>query len=295
MAVTRTDAAPSDAAPSLPTRSIPTRRPRRWIVLVAMVVAGFVFWDGARRTPTPPATGTGLRGDLASPGATGPRLRVGTFNICSGKGLDGKTDLRRATRVVKGCDLVGLNEVRGPSMLGGPDQAEVLGRSLGMQWLFAPSERQRWHDSFGNAVLSDLPVAHWQRFPVSAPWANGNRSVLMLKVPWNGTTVHVLITHLDKGADRGPELMMVSELFRALTPPAILMADLNTFPDDPRMDLLRKTPGVTDVLDRPAIESGKRVDWIIVKGLRCTDAGRTDDGTSDHPFYWADLTIADPG
>jgi hypothetical protein len=36
----------------------------------------------------------------------------------------------------------------------------------------------------------------------------------------------------------------------------------------------------------------KRVDWIVAKGLRAVDVGRTDDPqASDHSFFWADLEV----
>jgi endonuclease/exonuclease/phosphatase family metal-dependent hydrolase len=283
---------PAGAGASDAARRSSSGRTRREIIAIIVIALGIVVWSGARRTPTPPMTGARLDGQVQPSATTGrTTLRVGTFNIHSGWGLDGKQDLARTAGVVRGCDLVALQEVRGRSTFGGPTQAKVLGEQLGVSWLFAPSERQRWHDSFGNAVLSAVPVTHWQRLPISSPDSSGCRTVLLVKVPLGGTIVNVLMTHLDRGTDREAQLTMVSEMFQALSPPAILLGDLNTREDDPQIVRLKQVPGVIDALERPGVAKRGHIDWIFVKGLQCVDAGMRDDGASDHPFFWADLEL----
>ena len=68
-------------------------------------------------------------------------------------------------RSCAGLDLVGLNEVLGPKLWEKIDQCQELGERLGMSWLFAPTESRWWDGSFGNGMLSGLPVKAWQRIP----------------------------------------------------------------------------------------------------------------------------------
>ncbi len=63
-------------------------------------------------------------------------------------------------------DLCGLAEVRGRLLSGSHDEAAELGVILDMGWLFAPAERRFWHDSFGNGIVSRLPLTYWARLPM---------------------------------------------------------------------------------------------------------------------------------
>lgn len=87
-------------------------------------------------------------------------LRVGTFNIHNGKGTDDKRDLQRTADCVRDLDFVALQEVRG-SVVGLPQvQAGVLRHALQRAWIFAPPQRAKWHERFGNAFdngASDPP------------------------------------------------------------------------------------------------------------------------------------------
>ena len=79
-----------------------------------------------------------------------PTIRLGTFNIHGGTGIDGRRDLDRVAECLRDLDFVALNEVHGWSALSGSDQAEELGRRLGMQWLFASANQQWYYREFGN-------------------------------------------------------------------------------------------------------------------------------------------------
>src|SRR4029077_10773725 len=118
----------------------------RWLIPI-LLVAGVLLW-GYLPTPTAPAAGTTLYGSSIH-ATTRPVLRVATFNIHSGKNSAGQFSLDKTASVLKGFDLIALNEVRGKAILQDVDQAQVLGEKLNMQWLFAPSENRWWHESFG--------------------------------------------------------------------------------------------------------------------------------------------------
>jgi endonuclease/exonuclease/phosphatase family metal-dependent hydrolase len=268
------------------------RKWRHYVIraLVVLAVVGIVSW-GAIRTPEPPAQGDSLN-DPAAMATTEPAtLRVATFNIAGGIGqIDLKQNLPRTASVVHDFDLIGMQEVHGGNLLDSRDQAQILGEILNKPWLYAPTEKRWWRDAFGNAIFCDLPVVHWQRFPLSTAVSESNRNVLLAKVMFHGKVVNVIITHIDRHSDHDIELESVIQLFLGMQEPAILMGDLNTYPNHPLIEKLLKEPGVVDAVQDTA---GQNLDWIFVRGLKRIDGGTVDHGASDHPMFWAELGDAD--
>ena len=103
----------------------------------------------------------------------------------------------------------------------------------------------------------------------------------------------MLLTHIARSDDhtRQQQLREVIDLYLALPEPAILLGDLNSEAADPEIRRLLAAPGVIDAVGQK-LGSGAppRIDWIFVRGLRVLDAGLRDDGASDHPLAWAEVT-----
>ncbi|HLA86312.1 MAG TPA: endonuclease/exonuclease/phosphatase family protein [Thermoguttaceae bacterium] len=265
----------------------------RWVSLVIAIAAAVGVWHASLRVGTGPASGEGLSDFPANLPAPGLTFRVGTLNLAGGKGPDGRRDLARAGDVLRGLDLVALQEVHVGGLVADDNQARSLGRQLHLGWLYAPTET-RWHcRQFGNAVLSDLPVTHWQRIPLPRCYDRSYRNVVFLVLDdGSRLPVHILAVHATQRdvRDRRVQLRAVIQLFLALQEPAILLGDLNATPDDPAIRDLLARPDVEDPVGRLADSPPPgRVDWIIVRGLRCVTAGVRDEGVSDHPLYWAEL------
>jgi endonuclease/exonuclease/phosphatase family metal-dependent hydrolase len=276
-------------------------RGRRWQLVWAAiaVLAIAVVGQGSIRTPTGPEGGTAFCGaslpnDLRLSGSSreGRRIRVGTFNIHGGRGLDGQRDLDRIAKCLEGLDFVALNEVHGSSGGEPSDNAEVLGRRLEVSWLFAPTERRWWHDHFGNGALSFYEVQSWQRIPLASHGSKSGRNAVLVSVNcFAGLPVRALVTHIDRSdPQRSDQLRTVIDLFLALAPPAILLGDLNTTSDDPLIQRLLAAPGAIDALAGTAAGRG-RIDWIVSRGLKCTASGMSPAGPSDHPCFWADFVL----
>jgi endonuclease/exonuclease/phosphatase family metal-dependent hydrolase len=253
-----------------------------------------VIWSGTERVPEGPAAGTTFQGEsFPSPEATN-RIRLATFNIHGGKGLDGVRDLDRIAVELHGMDLVGLNEVHGGEFGEPIDQAEQLGRQLGVSWLFAPTEHRWWRNQFGNGVLTSLKIASWQRVPLPRQYGKSFRNLVLLRLDHATGPINVVVTHLDRSDDRDrtAQLNAAASLFLSLAEPAVLMGDMNTTADDPHLARILKTPGVHDPLAEIMGSSAeKRIDWILVRGCRSIDAGLVNSGASDHPMVWAELEI----
>ena len=147
-----------------------------------LALAGLV-WLASRPQPTGPAEGTTLDGQVTRT-ADPPRdsFRVGTFNIHGCTGADGRRDVDRVADCLKDLDFVALNEVHGPRLWESDNQAALLGRRLGVQWLFAPATRD-WHTiDFGNGLLTSLPVESWQRIPLAASNGRGYRNAVLVRL-----------------------------------------------------------------------------------------------------------------
>jgi len=263
---------------------------RTVVLLVVGLLVALTVWHASLRVGMGPASGEGLHDYARSDPTTDySTFRVGTLNIASGRGLDGRCDLARVAGVLEGLDLVALQEVRAT---GSSNQACALGKSLRVGWLYAPASRRWYFKEFGNAVLSDLPVGFWQRIPLPCKYDRSYRNVVFLVLEHERGPIHVLGTHVTQRypRDREVQLRAVIELFLALEEPAILLGDLNARSDCPAIQELVARAGVDEpvgrLVDSPPEE---RVDWIFVRGLKCVDAGVRDEGVSDHPLYWVEL------
>jgi endonuclease/exonuclease/phosphatase family metal-dependent hydrolase len=261
------------------------------VALFLVLVGAVVVWEGSNKIATLPGEGVGLNGTLAPTDSAGETLRVAAYNIDGGVGkTDGRLDLDRTAAALRGYDLVALEEIHGDGILGGADQAQILGEKLKMPWLFAPVERQWWHDSFGDGLVTSLPCRFWQRWPLATGVANSNRGVLLAELDFHGRKLHVLITHLERHDDRAGELRTVIALFQSLEQPAILMGDLNTDKDDPQIQALRAEPGICDPIGQALDGSHPNsIDWIFARGMTAVAGGFKDNGASDHPLVWAEL------
>src|SRR4051812_5320445 len=283
--------APLPSLHSLPHRSRrPRRRHLRWLIPL-LLLAGVLLW-GYVPTPTGPMAGTVLSGN-AIRATTRPTLRVATFNIHSGKNVAGQFSLQKTAGVLQGFDLIALNEVRGKNLLTDEDQAQVLGEKLHMQWLFAPSENRWWHEDFGNGVLCTVSVLDWRRVPLVGSFGRGKRNILVMQLKFQGKTVNVLITHIDRGADHKKQLAAVLDEFMRVSEPAVLMGDLNGEAGNPSIAAFLKAPGVKDAVGSVMGNRAPadRIDWIFIRGLEAINAGVDDNDASDHPMVWAELKL----
>jgi len=317
----RTPVAQPESNPQLPRRLA--------IATILALVLVFILATGLMRTGAGNASGPALSGTPSTRAATRKTLRIATLNIHSGVGRDGRRDLDRTAQALRGFDIVALNEVRGTSLFGGQDQAHFLAQKLAIPCLFAPAERQWWHDSFGNAVLCNMPVTHWNRNPLPGSFGRGYKNIVTLRLPFAGRNLTVLVTHIDRQKDRESQLRIVVDRFLEAELPAILLGDFNTRADDvlfrallasappspgpfapvapPPRPARGPTPGsapfppavaplwTSGLVPSPAIDpfppqdSPDRVDWILLRGLKCRDAGIIDTPASDHPLLWVEV------
>jgi endonuclease/exonuclease/phosphatase family metal-dependent hydrolase len=291
---------------------------KRYVCLCAALLVGGVFWHASLYRPTGPADGVDVQGadftnrhDNVDPtdnnsqpsvaidvtnNKKSANIRLGSFNIHGCEGLDGKYDVDRVAKCLEGLDFVSLNEVKGASLFKNQDQAELLGRRLGMAWLFAPSVRQWYWMESGNGLLTRIPIVAWHRIPLVQRMDYSYRNAvcvdLLQKSGARNRVIHVLLTHLNRRYDseREAQFKEVISLFLALAEPAVLLGDLNSTAQDAQIRQLKSLSGVIDAVGRIlGPKDPERIDWIFVRGLKCVDAGVLENDASDHPLVWAEL------
>lgn len=170
-------------------------------------------------------------------------LRVVTYNIRHGRGMDGQVDLERTARVLGALapDVVGLQEVdRGVERSGAVDQAAELGRLLGMNHAFGAFMPYQG-GSYGMGLLSRHPVA--RAWSVELPEGNEPRVALAAAVVLpSGDTVVAVNVHFDWVADDGfrfAQARALASVLDTLSHPYLLLGDLNDEPGSRTVQLFR--------------------------------------------------------
>ena len=156
-------------------------------------------------------------------------VRVATYNIHSGRGLDGRTRLERIAAVLAriDADIIALQEVVGASPLK-PGQAAELGAALGMGWVMAPTRHQRTA-LFGNVVLTRFPVRHHVQYDLT--WKTcEHRGVQRVDVGLEDDTLHFYNVHLGTSLmERRNQAARLATLVhdRRVVGPKIVLGDFN--------------------------------------------------------------------
>lgn len=174
-----------------------------------------------------------------------PIVKVMSFNIAHGLGMDGITDLERTATVIEDscATVIGLQEVdrffgeRSQFM----DQVEWLGNRLGMYTAYGanldyPPEREGMpNQQYGNAILSKYPITYSKNHhmtPVKQWYGNDEqRGVLEAVIEIDDMAINVFNAHLSL---KDEELKLSVNEILALTEkskfPCIVMGDFNAPP-----------------------------------------------------------------
>ncbi|MGI6550782.1 MAG: endonuclease/exonuclease/phosphatase family protein [Syntrophomonadales bacterium] len=201
-----------------------------------------------------------------------PNLRVATYNIRHGLGLDGKMDLDRVGRVIADLevDLIGLQEVdKGWRRSGYVDQARYLAQQLGLNYVFAPALSRR-SAQYGNAVLSRYPITFWEAFPL--PSLREPRVLVRAVIQVAGRRLNFYTTHL--GLNQRERLKHINEVVLpaiSLSRRSILTGDFNCLPDSPEMtrltQVLEDACPPADQYTYPSQDPSERIDFVMYAGV----------------------------
>lgn len=169
-------------------------------------------------------------------------LKVMSYNIASGRNLQGDRDIRYALSVI--CDempdVVGINELQHKTSISqGKCQAEQLAEALGWNSVFgAAIEYEGGH--YGNALITRFPIISSEIIPVPDVMEKDmdetfeSRCHLKCVVDIGGQAVTFLVAHYGLSQ---PEIAAAAaetvRLAKAETNPLIFMGDMNAEPENP--------------------------------------------------------------
>jgi endonuclease/exonuclease/phosphatase family metal-dependent hydrolase len=202
------------------------------------------------------------------------RLRVLSYNIHHGEGVDRKIDLPRIAEVIKSVspDLVALQEVdRGVQRSKGSDEPQELAKLTGMHVVFGNNIRYQGGD-YGNAVLSRFPIKRQENHPLPSFYDGEQRGVMEVEIEARaaGQGVLFLATHLDyrpDDAERLASVKFINELAASRKGlPSLLAGDLNATPDSRTLSQLKTlwTCANEETLPTfPAAEPLRQIDFIL--------------------------------
>lgn len=201
-------------------------------------------------------------------------LRLLSYNVHHGEGVDGKLDLARIAKVIRSVqpDLVALQEVdqnvqRSESV----DQPAELARLTEMHVAFGANiDLQGGH--YGNAVLSRFPIAKAENQLLPNVDNGEQRGVLVseITVPQLDRPLLLLATHFDhrgKSDERIMSAKFMNNLIAQNPRPAVLMGDLNAVIGSETLERLDTVWKRTNDEAMPTIPVGQprhQIDFVLV-------------------------------
>jgi endonuclease/exonuclease/phosphatase family metal-dependent hydrolase len=242
----------------------------------------------------------------------GRALRVASYNIHHGVGIDGRLDLERIAAVIEGTrpDVVGLQEVDRHlgRRSGFVDQAAWLGDRLGLDVVFGanidadPKTPGAARRQYGTAILSRYEICEWRNTLLPRPEGGEQRGLLEAVIDVGGLRVRAFDTQLQNRSqvERLDQIAAVRTILAEVREPIVLVGDLNALPGSPEIDAM--TDGLTDVWVAAGDGAGftydsatphGRIDYVLVSGgIVARRAEVVASYASDHLLVAADLELA---
>ena len=202
-------------------------------------------------------------------------LKIVSYNIHHGEGIDGKLDLLRIAAVIakENPDLVTLQEVdRICTRSGGIDQAAELGKLLNMEHRFGKFMDFQGGE-YGMAVLSRLPIEKTTRHEL--PKGAEPRCALEIVVQPIGweKPLSLIGIHNDwtKEEIRVRQVTDLLGKLETIDHPVVLAGDFNAEPRSGSLELLKKKGWQTLRKKRantwPSVKPKVEIDFFIVRDL----------------------------
>ena len=204
------------------------------------------------------------------------QIRVLTYNIQIGKGMDGKLDLPRTAKVIARLhpDLAAFQEIdRLSQRVGGIDEPAELARLTGMHYAFGKALPVSGGE-YGELLLSRYPLKDVQNHVFESEEGCESRAAIAAKVKLgeNGPKILFIGTHLEH-ANCPVRLRQAESLMHILNTakplPAVLAGDFNDSPQSPVIktileqwqDATASAPGPTWPADKPK----NKIDYVFYR------------------------------
>jgi endonuclease/exonuclease/phosphatase family metal-dependent hydrolase len=246
---------------------------------------------GALLLLAPAAVALGGRQTVAAPPAAGYPVRVMSYNVRGGFGLDGRQDVEAvaATIAASGAGVVGLQELsRGWFVNGSSDLLALLAQRLEMPYMVMGPAMD---PVAGNAILSRYPIVEsgYERLPLLG--ALVPRGIVWARLELgNGETLLAINTHLDadEAAIRTGQLAALLGAWPAASR-TVLLGDMNAEPGSGEIAMILAAgyvdagPAGGGAPVRTHADHAQRIDWIFhTADLAARDAAAIESRASDH-------------
>ena len=222
-----------------------------------------------------------------APEPMNPRtIRVMTWNIHHGRGIDGKVDLKRIAQVIREseADVVALQEVDlGTKRTQQRDLAGELAQLCGMTRVFGKNIDYQGGD-YGNAILARGTIRSSDNFHYNMLREGEQRGLLRatlrfdgdLDTDFDGVELKLWNTHIDYRPDDSERLSNLAEIHDLLDQeapgPVVLCGDFNDTPGSATHSAALRDfhdsfaeigigPGLTFRSDAPK----KRIDYVFLR------------------------------
>jgi endonuclease/exonuclease/phosphatase family metal-dependent hydrolase len=233
-------------------------------------------------------------------------LRVMTYNIHIGVGMDKKLDLQRIAHIInhEQPDLVGLQEVdRGVKRTEGKDEIAELAKLTRMDYAFGHNLDYQ-DGQYGVAILSRFLIQKIDHQKYENKREAERRGMIRVEVEVDGRTINFVTTHLDYQFEDGRlfETEQMLKFLEDVKGPLIVVGDFNDEPtgsayklmltkfDDAWLSSRAKGDGLSYPADNPA----KRIDYIFSRtsdGVKAKKTWVVNTLASDHVPVVADLEL----
>jgi endonuclease/exonuclease/phosphatase family metal-dependent hydrolase len=247
---------------------------------------------------------------VGAPGA----LRVATFNIHHGVGMDGLLDLERVAAVIDAvdADVVGLQEV--DRHLGKRsafvDQAVWLADRLELDFVYGanidaePRTPGAPRRQYGTAILSRHPIREWRNTLLPRPEGGEQRGLLEAVIDLDGVRVRAFNTQLQNRSqlERLAQVAAIRTIVAQPTDPTdpvVLVGDLNAMPGSPEIAAMTEdladawaSAGDGDGYTYDAETPHGRIDYVLTSpDVVARAAAVIPSDASDHLPVVADLIL----
>jgi endonuclease/exonuclease/phosphatase family metal-dependent hydrolase len=205
--------------------------------------------------------------DSKAPSVRSKELKILTYNIHHGEGVDGKLDLARIAGIItnSGADLVALQEVdRLATRSGKVDQAAELGRLAGLHHSFGAAMPFQG-GYYGQAILSRFPISATSVHPLPQQSGREPRIAVAAQIE----NLWFVSTHLDHQIEtiRVQQAYALQKLFGDKPEPVILVGDFNASPTNETMQVFSNWLDAAGPNGEPTIPSDnprRRIDYILL-------------------------------
>ncbi|MBO1003992.1 endonuclease/exonuclease/phosphatase family protein [Pseudogracilibacillus auburnensis] len=208
------------------------------------------------------------------------KMKIVSFNIHHGEGLDEVLSLERVAKVAKEteADIFALQEV--DRFFGDrsnhEDQPKKLSERLGLHYAYGPNlvlpqEGKADNSEYGNATLSKYPIIESENILLTS-FDSEPRGVLRICINSGETKLNIFNTHLS--LEKDIKLVQVKELARIMSRfsgPKILLGDFNSPPEGEEIKRLVDSTGFLDcfkgsenIYTYPADDPNEKLDYVFV-------------------------------